>query len=80
VHANFSVETNPGNRETQSLVDFSEISVSSFLIEICRRLYVLSTPFYTPNVAHANFRVETTPANRKYNLSRISTKTLFLRS
>jgi hypothetical protein len=34
-------------------------------MEIFRRLYAHSTPFYTPNVAHANFSVERIPANRK---------------
>jgi uncharacterized protein YqiB (DUF1249 family) len=34
-------------------------------MEIFRRFYAHSTPFYTPNVALANFSVERIPANRK---------------
>jgi hypothetical protein len=34
-------------------------------MEIFRRFYAHSTPFYTPNVAHTNFSVERIPANRK---------------
>jgi hypothetical protein len=48
VHANFSVEKNPDNRNTQSFVDFDKNSVSPFLIVIHRRLKALSTPFYIP--------------------------------
>jgi hypothetical protein len=50
----------------RNLSNFDEISVISFLIETFRRLKVLSTPFYTPNVLHADFSVETIPANRKW--------------
>jgi hypothetical protein len=63
--ANFSVETTPANRRTQSFVAFDENSIISFLVEIYRHFGAHSTPFYTPNVAQANFSVETTPANRK---------------
>jgi hypothetical protein len=49
----------------RSLSNFDENSVIFFLIEICRRLSALPTPFYTPNVAHADLSVETSPANRK---------------
>jgi hypothetical protein len=41
-----------------------ENSGISFLIEIFRLLYALSTPFHTPNVAHANCSVKTFPADR----------------
>jgi hypothetical protein len=47
----------------RNLSDFDENSVISFQMEIFRRLYALTTPFYTPNVAHANFRAETVPVN-----------------
>jgi hypothetical protein len=45
--------------------NFDENSVISFLIEIFRRLYAHSTPFYTPNVARTKISVETIPANPK---------------
>jgi hypothetical protein len=49
----------------RNLSSFDEISVISFLIQIFRRLYAHSTPFYTPNVAHADFSVDRIPAGRK---------------
>jgi hypothetical protein len=64
LHVDFSVETIPANRKTQSSY-FDENSVSSFLIEMFRRLGAHSTPFYTPNVVHVDFSAETIPANRK---------------
>jgi hypothetical protein len=63
-HANFRVETIPGNPKTQSF-RFDEHSVISFQMEIFRRFYAHSTPFYTPNVAHTKISVETVPANPK---------------
>jgi hypothetical protein len=47
----------------RNLSDFDENSVISFQMEIFRRFYAHSTPFYTPNVAHAKIRVETIPGN-----------------
>jgi hypothetical protein len=64
LHVDFSVETIPANRKTQSF-KFLEISVISIRIEILRRSYALSTLLYTPNVAHVHFSVERIPANRK---------------
>jgi hypothetical protein len=49
----------------RNLSNFDEDSVISFLIEMFRRLWALSTPFYTPNVLHVDISVETIPANRK---------------
>jgi hypothetical protein len=63
-HDNFSAETIPANRKSQSL-NFDANSVNSVLIEIFRRLNAHSTPFYTLNVMIANFSAETIPANRK---------------
>jgi hypothetical protein len=65
VHADFSVETSPATRKTQSFLDFEENSVISFLIEMFRRLDSPSTPFYTPSAVHADFIIETGPAARK---------------
>jgi hypothetical protein len=64
LHVDFSVETIPANRKTQSF-KFLEISVISFRIEVLRHLNALSTSFYTPNVLHVDISVETIPANRK---------------
>jgi hypothetical protein len=64
-HADFSFETGPASRKTQSFFDFYENSVISFRIDIYRRLNALSTAFYTPNELHSHFCVETIPANRK---------------
>jgi hypothetical protein len=63
-HVDFSVETIPANRKTQSF---------KFRRKLCyfvpdwdiRRLKALYTPFYTPNVLHVQFSVETIHANRK---------------
>jgi hypothetical protein len=38
-------------------------------MEIFRRFYAPSTPFYTPNVAHVKISVETIPGNQKRNVS-----------
>jgi hypothetical protein len=46
--------------------NFDENSVISYRIEILRRLYALSTPFYTPNLLLVDFSGETIPANRKW--------------
>jgi hypothetical protein len=65
LHMDFSVETIPADRKTQSF-NFDENSVIFFRIEILRRLNTLSTPFYSPNVVHVDFSVETIPVNRKW--------------
>jgi hypothetical protein len=49
----------------RNLSNFDENSVISFLVEILRRSYALSTLFYTSNVLHVDFSVETIPSNRK---------------
>jgi hypothetical protein len=64
LHVDFSVETIPANRKTQSF-KFRLDSAISFQIQMIPRLRALSTPFYTPNVVHVDFSVETIPANRK---------------
>jgi hypothetical protein len=64
LHVDFSVETVPANRNTQSF-KFRRILCSFVPDWDTRALYALSTPFYTPNVVHADFRVETIPPNRK---------------
>jgi hypothetical protein len=64
LHVDFSVETIPANRKTQSF-KFLRNLCHFVRIEILRHLHDLSTPFYTPNVLHVDFSVETIPANRK---------------
>jgi hypothetical protein len=64
LHVDYSVETVPANRNTQSF-KFRRILCSFVPDWDTRALYALSTPFYTPNVVHADFRVETIPPNRK---------------
>jgi hypothetical protein len=49
----------------RNLSNFDENSVISFLIEILRRSYALSTLFYTSNVLHVDFSLETIPSNSK---------------
>jgi hypothetical protein len=49
----------------RNLSDFDENTVISFQMDIFRRFYAHSTPFYTPNIAHAKIRVERIPANHK---------------
>jgi hypothetical protein len=64
VHVDFSVETIPANRKTQSF---------KFRRKLCHfapdwditAYNAISTPFDTPNVVHVDFSVETIPANRK---------------
>jgi hypothetical protein len=64
VHVDFSVETFPTIRKTQSF---------KFRRKLChfvpdrdvRRLTALSTPYNTPNVVHVDISVETIPANHK---------------
>jgi hypothetical protein len=48
-----------------SLSRFDDTTFISFQMEIFRRFYAHSSPFYTPNVAHAKISVETIPANPK---------------
>jgi hypothetical protein len=64
VHVDFSVETIPANRKTQSF---------KFRRKLCHfapdwditAYNAISTPFDTPYVVHVDFSVETIPANRK---------------
>jgi hypothetical protein len=60
----------------RNLSPISTKTVISFLIEIFRCFFALSTPFYAPNAVQADFIVETSPATRKLNLSPISSKTV----
>jgi hypothetical protein len=64
LHVDFSVETVPANRKTQSF-KFRRILCYFVPDWDTRALYALSTPFYTPNVVHVDFRVDKFPANRK---------------
>jgi hypothetical protein len=64
LHADFSVETSPGNRKTQSFVDFDE----NCYFAPDRDIWSFKSsfaPFYEANVLHADFSVETSPGNRK---------------
>jgi hypothetical protein len=62
VHTALCVGTGSAIRKSQSFVDFDEISVISFLIEIFPRLKTQSPPFYTQHMVHATLRVGTSPA------------------
>jgi hypothetical protein len=48
-----------------NLSSISSKTVTSFLIEIFRRLDALSSPFYALNAVQAGFIVETSPATCK---------------
>jgi hypothetical protein len=56
---------NNPRKSQNAIFQISTKTVISFQMEIFRRLYALTTPFYTPNVAHANFSAETIPVNPK---------------
>ena len=65
-HAVFSVETSPTVRKMRPYTRlWRKLCVISVLLEIFRRLNVISIAFYTPNAIHAVFSVETSPTVRK---------------
>jgi hypothetical protein len=64
MHVDFSIETIPANRNTQSFKVRRKFCFS-IRIEILRRSKALSTLFYTPNVVHVYFSVETSAGNSK---------------
>jgi hypothetical protein len=66
VHAVPSVETNPSTCKIRSLVDFDEkFFVTSFLLEIFRRLIAQITAPYALNLVHAVSNVETSLESRE---------------
>jgi hypothetical protein len=64
VPVDFSVETIPANRKTQSF-KFLRNLCHFVPIEILRHINALSTPLYTFNVLHLDFSVDTISASRK---------------
>jgi hypothetical protein len=61
----FQRRNKPSNSQNSISPRIGRKLVISFLIEIFRRLYALSTPFYAANAVHTDFSVETSPATRK---------------
>jgi hypothetical protein len=80
VHTALCVGTSPAACKSQSFVGYDEISVTSFLIEIFRRLNSHFTSFYTQKVVHTAFSLEQALQLANRNHLSVMSKSPLLRS